>query len=371
MGRVQGVALAPEIRRVYDALRDIEAFRLRRPWWLPFGWFKRMARAKEGRMSSPAVASACPSFHQRTAGIAAGARVPVGNLWLLQAMEGMLGSVDGIVDVPPPAGCSAVAIRGAASATGRPVVAHNFDYLPAVQPFFAVRESRPARGFRSIEFTAAPLAGAIDGVNEKGLAITYNYGQTLESLDPGRAGPTISMRIGEVLAEAATVPEAIDRLSARSRWGSGLLMLADATGNIASLELSNTQVAVRRPADGRDVLFHANKYMCSPTVAVEVPLDGIYNPRAPRPLRGHRVLDSSLTRMGRFEELLGEPARLTADDLGRVMADHADGEPSDATICMHSDYWVTAACVQCISEERAIRVAFGTACGANYTYYGL
>jgi hypothetical protein len=75
--------------------------------------------------------------------------------------------------------------------------------------------------------------------------------------------------------------------------------------------------------------------------------------------------------MGRFEELFREPAGLTADDLGRLMADHAGGEPSDATICMHSDYWFTTACVQCLPSERAIRVAFGTACNASYSQYAL
>lgn len=282
-------------------------------------------------------------------------------VWLLQAMEGLLGSVDGSTEMPAPAGCSAVAIRGQASAGGRPVIAHNFDYLPTVQPFYTVRESRPRTGFRSVEFTAAPLAGAIDGVNEKGLAVTYNYAQTI---DQAAAGPTISMRVSEVLGAAVSVDEAITMITTRRRWGSGLLMLADASGAIASVELANTRTEVRRPADGADFLFQANKFVCPATAEVEVSPLATYNHRAPRPLRGHRVLDSSLCRMKRFAQLLDQVHGLTPGDLGKVMADHAGGEPSDATICMHSDYWFTTACVQCLPDERTIRVAFAPACAA-------
>jgi hypothetical protein len=75
--------------------------------------------------------------------------------------------------------------------------------------------------------------------------------------------------------------------------------------------------------------------------------------------------------MGRFAELLDAVTELTPGELERVMADHAGGEPSDATICMHSDYWVTCACVQCLPHDRSIRVAFSTACEASYSCFSL
>jgi hypothetical protein len=244
MGIAQGVSLSDQIRAVYDALRDIEAFRLQKPWWLPFPVFRRLAATKSRRSVAPAVTVASPGPSQRLRGIALGARFREDSLWLMQAMEGLLGSVDGITDVPPPDGCSAVAICGSMSSVGEPAIAHNFDYLPIVQPFYILRESSPHAGFRSLEFTAAPLVGAMDGVNERGLAVTYNYAQTV---DPGGIGPTVSMRISEVLARCETVSGAVEWLTCQPRWGSGLLMLADRYGDLASLELSNTVAAVRRP----------------------------------------------------------------------------------------------------------------------------
>ncbi len=368
MGIAQGVVLSDQIRAVYDALRDIEAFRLQKPWWLPFPVFRRLAATKSRRSIAPAVTVASPGASQRLRGIALGARFSEDSLWLLQAMEGLLGSVDGITDVPPPGGCSAVAICGSMSSVGEPVIAHNFDYLPIVQPFYILRESSPHAGFRSIEFTAAPLVGAIDGVNERGLAVTYNYAHTV---DPGRIEPTVSMRISEVLARCETVSGAVEWLTCQPRWGGGLLMLADRHGDLASVELSNTVAAVRRPEGGRDYLFHANKFQCLRTVQVEVPVATVYNGRAPKPLQGHHVLKSSLARIKRLEELLAAAGPISVDKLSRVMADHGAGRPSDCTICMHSDYWVTTACVQCLPASRALRVSYGTACEARYFEFAL
>ncbi len=368
MGIAQGLAFRDQIRAVYGTLRDIEAFRSQNPWWLPFWLFRRLAAAKSHRSVAPAVAMVSPGASQRLRGIARGARFREDSLWLIQAMEGLLASVEGITDASPPGGCSAVAIGGSMSSVGEPVIAHNFDYLPIVQPYYIVRESCPNPGFRSLEFTAAPLVGAIDGVNERGLAVTYNYAQTV---DAGRIGPTISMRISEVLARCETVPGAVEWLTNQPRWGSGLLMLADRHGDLASVELSNTVAAVRRPEGGRDYLFHANKFQCPRTVQVEVPVAAVYNSHAPKPLQGHRVLDSSLARMKRLEELFANIGPVSLDQLGAIMADHGEGQPSDSTICMHSDYWVTTACVQCLPASRVLRVSYGTACQAKYVEFAL
>ena len=364
MGFAQGKALKPHIHGTYDALRDMEAFRLKQPWYLPFPLFRRIAakRAHEGVM--PAVEAAFPSARQRLLGISRGSGLQESQLWLIHAMEGFLASVRENTDIPPPTGCSAVAIRGGMSQTGEPVIAHNFDYLPLVQPHYMIRESRPRQGYRSLEFTVAPLVGAIDGVNEKGLAVTYNYAATI---DDDKPGPTLSMLISEVLARFERVTDAIEWLTSQQRWGSGLLMFANRHGDIASLEITNTRHAVRRPESGDDFLFHANKFQCDSTMAVEVPVEAIYNATAPKPLRGHRVLNSSLQRMKRFEELLPGSGRLSLEQLAKLMADHGkDGHSSDGSICMHSDYWTTTACLQYLPNTGTIRASFDSACQARY-----
>ena len=186
--------------------------------------------------------------------------------------------------LPPLAACSAVAVRGRRSATGQPMIARNFDYLPLVQPMYTLRESHPEGRLRSLEFTMAPLAGAVDGVNERGLAITYDYAFAID--DAQGSGPPISASISAALARAATVGEAAEIIMGRPRWGGGLLMLADAEGDIASLELSSTRSALRRPAAGEDVICHTNAFSTERMQAVQVAADAIFTagPRAaPRP----------------------------------------------------------------------------------------
>jgi hypothetical protein len=368
MGVAQGGRLASQIRGTYEVLRDIEAFRLKQPWWLPFSWFRRRAGREARTTVAPLINAAAADQYQRVQGIARGSGLGESPLWLLHALEGLLANVRDITDIPPPSGCSALAVRGRMSATGEPVISHNFDYLAVVQPHYTVRETRPSAGYRSIEFTVAPLAGALDGVNERGLAVTYNYAQTI---DEGTPGPTISMRISQLLARYETVPAALDWLASCPRWGSGLLMLADAQGNIASQELTPTQADVRLPGEAEDCLFHTNKLRCDRTKVVEVSEQAVFNPRAPRPLRGHRVLDSSRARNARFVGLLAAAGRLDLDGLGSIMADHGrDGQGTDS-ICMHSDYWTTTACIQCLPRSRALRVSYGPTCRANFVEFAL
>src|SRR5439155_21232854 len=88
-----------------------------------------------------------------------------------------------------------------------------FDYLPLVQPLYTLRESRPRSGFRSLDFTIAPFAGAVDGINEKGLCITYDYAHVSDF--SGRGTAPISIAIAEALQRCATVVEAADWLSSR------------------------------------------------------------------------------------------------------------------------------------------------------------
>ena len=154
----------------------------------------------------------------------------------------MLSDVSRCTVVPAFGACSAVAVRGRRSATGEPVIARNFDYLPVVQPLYTLRESRPHSGLRSIDFTIAPFAGAIDGVNEEGLCITYDYAYVTDFNGKGTA--PISVIIAEALQRCATVADAAAWISSRPRWGGGLLMLADAGGE--------GQTQARRGAGYRD-----------------------------------------------------------------------------------------------------------------------
>src|SRR5437773_9450288 len=84
-----------------------------------------------------------------------------------------------------------------------------------------------------------------------------------------------------LLQRCATVVEAADRISSRPRWGGGILMLADASGDIASLELSNTRSQLRLPSDASDVLFHTNAFFTEKMKEVELAANAYYTDLAP------------------------------------------------------------------------------------------
>lgn len=364
MGLAQGAALQSKIRSAHqDVLRKLEAFRLQQPRWLPYQAYRWLTEQKAWRFLAGPLSRDYPAMSQRLSGIAEGAGVGLKAIYLLNSLEPFLSLVGDCTTCP--GACSTVAVRGRRSATGEPIIAHNFDYLPVAQPYYVVRESRPQQKRRAVEFTLAPLAGSVDGMNEEGLCIAYNYAYTTDT-PSGTAAP-ISMAISEALERCSTVTEAAEWIPLRPRWGGGLLMLADATGDIASLELSSTRSHLRRPTPGEDVLFHTNALSDAHMQEIQVSWEATYTDRAPIPLRGHRVHQSSELRGQRFEQLLAETEILGPDELAAVMADHGpSGAPDDCTPCVHSSYWCTTACLQFFPRSRRMRVAYESACQARY-----
>lgn len=363
MGREQGHRLRDVICDARQALERLESFRLERPWWLPFAAFRRLAERKAERTLTAPLARQFPNCSARLTAIAEGSGVRPGVIYLLNAIESLLSAVRDHVVYPPPGACSAVAVRGERSITGEPIIAKNFDYLPLVQPFYFLRESQPESGHRSLEFTVAPLVGTIDGINEKGLCICNNYAYATDSAAPTA---TISMLIAEALERCATVAEAAEFIAAQPRWGSGLLMLADASGDMGSLEVSSTRSRLRRPGSGENVLAHTNQFRCPEMREIEVPTDAVFTCHAPASLRGTRLHESAETRDRRFVELIDSSMQFGPDELTALMSDHGpDGVPNDNSICVHSDYWNTTATMQLFPSRRSMRIDFTAACSAQ------
>ncbi len=365
MGFEQGAACRTKLALIDALLPRLEAYRLARPRWLPHWAFRRLAEARATRMVRRPLLRDDIDCHARLEGISSGSGARLRQLYLINALECLMASPRRCT-VPPPLGaCSAVAVRGSRSATGGPLIARNFDYLPLVQPLYTLRESRPTAGFRSLDFTLAPLAGAVDGINEHGLCITYDYGFAID--DAEGDGPPISASISSALAQAKTVSEAAKMIMARPRWGGGLLMLADAEGDIASLELSTTCCELRRPLPGEDVLYHTNAFHTAAMQAVQVSPEAVFTARAPAALRSTKPLDSSRHRDARFAALLAQYTRLGWDELTAVMSDHGpDDSPESHGLCVHSDYWYTTASLQLEPRQRQMRVAYTSTCQAEY-----
>ncbi len=363
MGFTQGQRLKEKIRQTMDVCLEDETFRLGRPWWLPTWLLIWMGKRRAARMLSKPLRRDFPEMHERLEGLSEGAGLDLRLAYFCNAFESILASVSDRATVPLPA-CSAIAVRGSRSARGEPMIARNFDYVPVLRPFLVVREDRPRGRFRSLQFTAATTCSAFDGLNEQGLCITYNYGHTVDDAAPNG---TISMLITEALERCKTVTQAADLISSRPRWGGAILMLADEQGDIASLELSSTRAALRRPKDGEDLILHTNKFHSAAMQQVQVPEQSIFTPTAHESLRGHRVLESAELRYCRLAELLESPRPLTVEQLVAVMSDHGKANaPSQTTPCVHGPYAATIASLQFQPRQRKMRFDFNYTCQAKF-----
>jgi hypothetical protein len=201
------------------------------------------------------------------------------------------------------------------------------------------------------------------------LCICNNYAFTVDTAAPTA---TISMVIAETLERCSTVSEAADWIATQPRWGAGLLMLADSSGDMASLEVSSTRCQVRRPTDGEDILFHTNAFSCPAMREIQVPWEAVFTEHAPVSLRGTRLHESAEVRDCRLAELLRHCEPLGPDELAAVMADHGpDGVSGDNTLCTHSDYWNTTASMQFFPRRRTMRVDFTAACQAQFREFAV
>jgi predicted choloylglycine hydrolase len=365
MGQMQGAACRGELARIEELLLAIA---------LPQ---RGRLSAALGRVSPPLTGALgrvgrrlmtrdftrqYPEHLARMVGIAEGGARPLHLLFVAPLVELTLNR--SVYTLPPPGACTAVAVTRGRSATGEAIIAKNFDYPPASNACHLTRLSRPRAGTRvgSLEVTKAPLSGCHDGVNEHGLAITYNYGHFR---GPARARISITVLVQELLETCRSVDEALAALRDRPRSGGALLMLADAHGDIASVELAPDFFSVRRG----DALVHANHALTDEMAERDVPRDALI----PRwvwlpPLRGQRLHESSERRQDRAESLLAALGSASADDLAAMLSDHGDGaRGNDNTLCRHGPYYSTTCSMVIMPRQRAMRVLVGSPCAGGFT----
>jgi hypothetical protein len=363
MGREQGAACRAELARIEEILLAV-ALPARGLLTSAVGRMTAPLTAALGRvgrrMMTPDFVRHYPEHLERMIGIAEGGGVPIHRLFVAPMVELTLNRAT----YTAPGACTAIAVTRGRSAGGEAIIAKNFDYPPPTNAMHLTRISRPGEAGRaaSLDVTKAPLTGSHDGVNEHGLAVSYNYGHFRGR---ARSRTSVSVLVQELLETCRTVDEALDALRGRARSGGALLMLADAAGDIASVELAPDVFAVRRG----DALVHANHALTEEMEERDVPRDAVL-PRWiwPAELRGRRVHESSERRQERAEALLGELGAAQPEELSRILADHGEaGSGDDHTLCRHGPYYSTTCSVVLFPRQRAARVLVGSPCAGAFT----
>lgn len=358
MGYQQGLQAREAIHHLAANLHHVEAFQLQKPALVPTKVFVTMAmRRAVGEMWSN-VSEYCPRQKARMEGIAKGADIDESMLFLTLAGEMMMAQINYRLGA-----CTAAGIDVERSALGEPMVIKNFDYPLFFQPYYLTRLCQPAETASTLDVTVAPLAGCHDGINEHGLCISYNYGY---GTDMPNVNVPITLLVQEALENCANTEEAIDFLSAGKRSGGAILLVADALGHMATVELSSNFSGVRGPQDG--ILINTNHYRCREMVSYDIPRNAYYTSRNVRALRGVRVHESSELRYARAEQLFSAMEVIGMRDLLGVFCDHGEsGRGDDNTICRHGPYFSTTCSMIMLPRSKRLLVTYGNPCDAVFT----
>lgn len=201
-------------------------------------------------------------------------------------------------------GASLVAVRTERGRDHRSYLARNLDLndgsaFDRNKVLFAVK---PTDRFGYVSLGWAGFLGAVSGINEHGLAVVLNPAPTRPRLHQGIPTPLLGRRL---LTQTRTVEGAIALLVRTPSRGHQIIGLSDATGNTAVVELTPSQIGVRRG----EVLGATNHFE---TPALEKSASNA----------ARRTQSTSLPRRQRLATLLGRlPDRIGPPELASLLRD--------------------------------------------------
>jgi isopenicillin-N N-acyltransferase-like protein len=280
-----------------------------------------------------------PRLGEEIRGVAAGAGIAEREAFAIQVRMELLFAG------PPPPSCTTVALTGDWTATGEPIVGQNVDLDSEVERYGLILRMRPDDGPAVLMYTSPGLVSYV-GLNDAGLAV---HGNLLVS--PGwRAGFPRYLLTRLMLAETS-VEAALEAAQRPPRASSRNLILGDAGGAIADIELAVDDACVLRSARG--MLVHTNHFVAPGLEGIDT-----YIPA------------SSQQRQARMTDLLESAERpVTVEELQAFFRDH-EGYP--ASICAHvAEGGAGKTVASVISEPAAGRMhaTFGSPCQREYVVY--
>ena len=359
LGLQQGQAVRKLVHEGLESIPDLETIKLMKPRLLPTSLFLALAKRKAAKLLRNDIFELYPKQAQRLKGIADGSKIDMNTALFLQSMELLIGKPSFAIQA-----CTSLGFYPQRTSSREPVVAKNFDYLNSLAPYNLTCISEPREGYRTLGCTMAPMPGMLDGMNEHGLTVTYNLAF---STDEPRYYAPLSMALQEMLETCKNTEEAIKFITQAKQGGhDALLMIADADGNIKTVEITSTHSAVREPIKGQ--IINTNHFRTKEMQQYEIPHDAVYFGKVPKGLLGLRIHESSEKRLKRAQELLKGKVNINENKLTSILQDHGkDNEPSMLTICRHDElYASTLRSMIFYPQKRTIKVLYGNPCQNKY-----
>lgn len=150
----------------------------------------------------------------------------------------------------PAAGCTGFAAGAGATRDGHLIAARNFDFEAggSFDENKVILLVRPADGLAFLSVSWAGMAGAVTGLNERGIFVAL-FGAHSE--DRRRIGTPVALVVREVLQRAATLADAEAIVRRAEVFVSDLYLVADGgRGEAIVIEKSPERTAVRRMQSG-------------------------------------------------------------------------------------------------------------------------
>ncbi|MFX0022954.1 MAG: C45 family autoproteolytic acyltransferase/hydrolase [Candidatus Hermodarchaeota archaeon] len=284
-------------------------------------------------------------------------------------IEVMSGDPNSLYKNPPVQACSMIFALPEATSNNTMIFGRNYDFPNVLQPFQVVREEEPDLGYKNLNFTQYPLIGCHMGLNEKGLAIGYNYGRSWKKqpLDFRLNGVPGTFIVQEVLETCASTQEAIDFIRKFPHRSNGCHYgLIDISGDICVIETTSTRYAIRRPENG--ILAHTNHYQTPELKDANLPeyvrfkMDDMdINP-----------IESPIRRYQREIELLRKyNGQSNMETFKKILSDHDNREPDDFTVCTHGSAAGTLGSIIVLPTKKEFWVTDNHPCKSEYEKFTL
>ncbi len=335
IGLQQGQSCREGIQNATKKVFSLEPVLQEKPKRLPKSLFVMFAKRRADKMLRKDLFTMYPKQAERIRGIAHGAEVDVSSLLFIQMLELVI------------AGCTSLGFRSGVTSTGETILAKNWDYPNFAEPYPLVCETQPTKRHKTLSCRLVPLAGMLDGINEYGLAVTYNLARSVD--EPVCNVPT-SVIVQEMLETCTSTQEGVEFLmKAKTGGHDGIITLADAGDIIKTVEISRQHIKVREAQS--DIVINTNHYQTQEMKAIE---------KTP-------VYPNSLPRFDRASLLLENKKDIDEKLIGEVLRDHGKNNiPSETTICVHGKWFGTLRSIIMYPKERHMKVLFGHPCENEY-----
>ena len=281
-----------------------------------------------------------PHLADEVRGMAEGARIDEREAFSIQVRMELLFAG------PPEPSCTTFAVTGGRTIDGQTIVGQNVDLDAEVERFGVIVKMQPNDAPAVLMYTSPGLVSYV-GLNDEGLAV---HGNLLVS--PGWRAGFPRYFITRVMLEQRSVEDALREGLRPRRASSRNLILGDAEGAIANVELTVDDASVARSEDGQ--LVHTNHY-----IADEL-----------RETDSWRDQSNSKHRLSRIQELMDAHDKpLSVEDLQGFFRDH-EGHPG--SICAHVQPEGASKTVASLISEPAegrMHATFGSPCENEYVTY--